>query len=54
MLFYLDNFLSVDPRAAQRLAAQRAMRQQTRYGGSDSRFRRRRRQGSRKSKTNAA
>ena len=27
MLFYLDNFLSADPRAAQRLAAQRAMRQ---------------------------
>jgi uncharacterized protein (DUF1800 family) len=32
MLFYLDNFLSVDPRAAQRAAAQRAMRQQMRYG----------------------
>jgi len=32
MLFYLDNFLSVDPRAAQRLAAERAMRQQMRYG----------------------
>src|SRR4029077_4907548 len=32
MLFYLDNFLSADPNAAQRLAAQRAMRQQTRYG----------------------
>ena len=30
MLFYLDNFLSADPRAAERLAAQRAMRQ--RYG----------------------
>jgi uncharacterized protein (DUF1800 family) len=30
MLFYLDNFLSADPRAAQRLAAQRAMR--ARYG----------------------
>jgi uncharacterized protein (DUF1800 family) len=30
MLFYLDNFLSADPRAAQRLAAQRAMR--PRYG----------------------
>jgi uncharacterized protein (DUF1800 family) len=28
MLFYLDNFLSADPNAAQRLAAQRAMRQQ--------------------------
>jgi len=27
MLFYLDNFLSADPRAAQRLAQQRAMRQ---------------------------
>jgi len=36
MLFYLDNFLSADPRAAERLAAQRAMRQQMRrgpYGG---------------------
>jgi len=35
MLFYLDNFLSADPRAAERQAAQRAMRQQrrpTRYG----------------------
>src|SRR4029077_18689076 len=32
MLFYLDNFLSADPRAAQRLAAQRAMRQKGRYG----------------------
>jgi len=32
MLFYLDNFLSADPRAAQRQAAQRAMRQQTRRG----------------------
>jgi uncharacterized protein (DUF1800 family) len=32
MLFYLDNFLSVDPNAAQRLAMQRAMRQQMRYG----------------------
>ncbi len=31
MLFYLDNFLSVDPRAAQREAAMRAMRQQMRY-----------------------
>jgi uncharacterized protein (DUF1800 family) len=30
MLFYLDNFLSADPRAAQRLASQRAMR--ARYG----------------------
>ena len=30
MLFYLDNFLSADPRAAQRAAAQRAMRQQMR------------------------
>ena len=27
MLFYLDNFLSADPRAAQRLAQERAMRQ---------------------------
>jgi len=36
MLFYLDNFLSADPRAAARQAAQRAMRQQMRrgpYGG---------------------
>ena len=32
MLFYLDNFLSADPQAAERLAAQRAMRQQTRRG----------------------
>src|SRR5882724_11788066 len=32
MLFYLDNFLSADPRAAQRLAAERAMRQQRRRG----------------------
>jgi uncharacterized protein (DUF1800 family) len=32
MLFYLDNFLSADPRAAQRQAMQRAMRQQARYG----------------------
>jgi len=32
MLFYLDNFLSADPRAAQRAAADRAMRQQMRYG----------------------
>jgi uncharacterized protein (DUF1800 family) len=31
MLFYLDNFLSADPRAAQRLAQERAMRQQWRY-----------------------
>jgi uncharacterized protein (DUF1800 family) len=30
MLFYLDNFLSADPRAAQRVAAERAMRQQAR------------------------
>lgn len=30
MLFYLDNFLSVDPNAAARLAAQRALRQQMR------------------------
>jgi uncharacterized protein (DUF1800 family) len=30
MLFYLDNFLSADPRAAQRAAAERAMRQQAR------------------------
>jgi len=30
MLFYLDNFLSADPNAAQRLAYQRAMRQQMR------------------------
>jgi uncharacterized protein (DUF1800 family) len=36
MLFYLDNFLSADPRAAARQAAQRAVRQQMRrgpYGG---------------------
>ena len=33
MLFYLDNFLSADPRAAERQAAQRAMRQQMRRGG---------------------
>jgi uncharacterized protein (DUF1800 family) len=32
MLFYLDNFLSADPNATQRLAAQRAMRQQMRRG----------------------
>ena len=32
MLFYLDNFLSADPRAAQRQAAQRALRQQMRPG----------------------
>ena len=32
MLFYLDNFLSADPRAAARQAAERAARQQTRYG----------------------
>ena len=30
MLFYLDNFLSADPKAAQRQAMQRAMRQQMR------------------------
>jgi uncharacterized protein (DUF1800 family) len=30
MLFYLDNFLSADPRAAQRQASERAMRQQAR------------------------
>jgi uncharacterized protein (DUF1800 family) len=33
MLFYLDNFLSADPRAAERQAAGRAMRQQGRWGG---------------------
>jgi len=32
MLFYLDNFLSADPKAAQRLAQERAMRQQHRGG----------------------
>ncbi len=32
MLFYLDNFLSADPRAAQRVAAQRAGRQWRRGG----------------------
>ena len=30
MLFYLDNFLSADPNAAQRQAEERAMRQQMR------------------------
>ncbi|MGC2530771.1 MAG: DUF1800 family protein [Candidatus Acidiferrum sp.] len=38
MLFYLDNFLSVDPRAAQRLVQERAMRQQMRYGRFGQRF----------------
>jgi uncharacterized protein (DUF1800 family) len=33
MLFYLDNFLSADPQAADRQAAERAMRQQIRRGG---------------------
>jgi uncharacterized protein (DUF1800 family) len=33
MLFYLDNFLSADPQAAERQAMQRAMRQQRRRGG---------------------
>jgi uncharacterized protein (DUF1800 family) len=33
MLFYLDKFLSADPRAAQRQAMERAMRQQRRRGG---------------------
>ena len=32
MLFYLDNFLSADPKAAERLAMERAMRQQMRRG----------------------
>jgi uncharacterized protein (DUF1800 family) len=32
MLFYLDNFLSADPNAAQRAAMERAMRQQIRRG----------------------
>jgi uncharacterized protein (DUF1800 family) len=32
MLFYLDNFLSADPNAAQRLAMERAIRQQMRRG----------------------
>jgi uncharacterized protein (DUF1800 family) len=32
MLFYLDNFLSADPNAAQRAAAERAARQQMRRG----------------------
>jgi len=32
MLFYLDNYLSADPKAAQRLAAHRAMRQMPRGG----------------------
>jgi len=34
MLFYLDNFLSADPLAAQRLAQQRVLRQQVRGGRS--------------------
>ena len=33
MLFYLDNYLSADPRAAARQAAERAARQRMRYGG---------------------
>jgi uncharacterized protein (DUF1800 family) len=33
MLFYLDNFLSADPRAPERMAAERAARQQRRRGG---------------------
>jgi len=33
MLFYLDNFLSADPNAAARQAAERAMRQQMHRGG---------------------
>jgi uncharacterized protein (DUF1800 family) len=33
MLFYLDNFLSADPNAAQRLAMERAMRQRRPYPG---------------------
>ena len=33
MLFYLDNFLSADPRAARRQAAERTARQQRRRGG---------------------
>jgi uncharacterized protein (DUF1800 family) len=32
MMFYLDNFLSADPRAQERQAMERAMRQQYRYG----------------------
>jgi uncharacterized protein (DUF1800 family) len=32
MLFYLDNFLSADPKAADRAAAERAMRQQGHWG----------------------
>jgi uncharacterized protein (DUF1800 family) len=32
MLFYLDNFLSADPRAAERMARERAMRQAIRRG----------------------
>jgi len=32
MLFYLDNFLSADPRAADRMAAERAARQRRRGG----------------------
>ncbi len=37
MLFYLDNYLSADPKAAQRLAEQRATRQLQRAGASRSR-----------------
>lgn len=33
MLFYLDNFLSVDPRSAQRIAQERYARQMARYRG---------------------
>jgi uncharacterized protein (DUF1800 family) len=35
MLFYLDNFLSADPRAAERQGMQRSMRQQARRGRYD-------------------
>jgi len=38
MLFYLDNYLSADPRAAAREAAQSAARQQARYGSFPPRF----------------
>jgi len=38
MLFYLDNYLSADPRAAARQAAERAARQQARYGSFPPRY----------------
>lgn len=38
MLFYLDNFLSADPRAQERVAAERMARQSRRYGRPGGRF----------------